>query len=172
MAQNEANAEQRARLTLRAWTTLFESLRSSCVTKAPLLSFELYEVCALDKRGVTGGYFDGPLAWRILLDRIEGDGERSEADKKFYSTALKWQETNRLTNGVSQQEYLKRAFAFDIFTKILSRQVFERHRKTVLNLTDNTTDDTTAEAILPEPTDVHVAGSRGGSVAQSVSCAA
>ena len=32
--------------------------------------------------------------------------------KKFYSTALKWQESNKLSNGASQQEYLKRAFAF------------------------------------------------------------
>jgi hypothetical protein len=87
ITQNEANVEQRARVTLRAWTTLFESLRSCCVSKASLLSFELYEVCALDRQGVSGGYFDGPLAWRILLERIEGDGERSEQDKKFYSTA-------------------------------------------------------------------------------------
>ena len=43
---NEANVEQRARVPLRAWTTLFESLRSCCVNKAPLLSFELYEICA------------------------------------------------------------------------------------------------------------------------------
>eukprot|EP00966_Prymnesium_polylepis_P299875 6930093-Prymnesium_polylepis.1 len=56
----------------------------------------------------------------------------------------------------------------DIFTKILSRQVFERHHKTVLNLTD----ETAAAAALPEHTDEHVACSRGGSVAQSVPCAA
>ena len=112
ITQNEANVEQRARVTLRAWTTLFESLRSCCVSKASLLSFELYEVCALDRQGVSGGYFDGPLAWRILLERIEGDGERSEQDKKFYSTALKWQDGNKLANGASQQEYQKRAFAF------------------------------------------------------------
>eukprot|EP00966_Prymnesium_polylepis_P037104 861251-Prymnesium_polylepis.1 len=54
ITQNEANVEQRARITLRAWTTLFESLRSCCVAKAPLLLFDLYEVCALDNRGVSG----------------------------------------------------------------------------------------------------------------------
>ena len=57
----------------------------------------------------------------------------------------------------------------DIFTKILSRQVFEKHRKTVLNLID---DSTVAAAVEPpEHSAEHVAGSRGGSVAQTVLCA-
>eukprot|EP00966_Prymnesium_polylepis_P296769 6856008-Prymnesium_polylepis.1 len=48
----------------------------------------------------------------------------------------------------------------DLFTKILSRQVFEKHRKTVLNLSD------TAPAACAQDGPVHsaehVAGSRGG----------
>jgi hypothetical protein len=58
--QNQQNIERRARLTLRAWTTLFEVLRSCCVTKAPLLAVELFEVCALSSAGIVGGWFDGP----------------------------------------------------------------------------------------------------------------
>eukprot|EP00966_Prymnesium_polylepis_P245889 5687944-Prymnesium_polylepis.1 len=64
-------------MTLRAWTTLFEALRSCCVAKAPLLALELFDVCALDRAGIEGGWFDGPRAWQILIERIEGDGERS-----------------------------------------------------------------------------------------------
>ena len=76
ITQNESNVEQRARVTLRAWTTLFESLRSCCVNKAPLLSFELYEICALDRQGISGGYlFDGP-AW---LDVSFSTGSRGMA---------------------------------------------------------------------------------------------
>ena len=112
IAQNKANVERRARMTLRAWTTLFEALRSCCVPKAPLLALELYEVCALDRAGIVGGWFDGPRAWNILLERIEGDGERSEYDKNFYTTALEWQKNNKLANGCTSDEYQKRAFAF------------------------------------------------------------
>ena len=55
----------------------------------------------------------------------------------------------------------------DIFTKILSRQVFEKHRKTILNSSDV---DPAACAQDGHSAD-HVAGSRGGSVAQLVPCA-
>ena len=55
----------------------------------------------------------------------------------------------------------------DIFTKILSRQVFEKHRKTILNQSDTSP----AACSLDGHSAEHVAGSRGGSVAQLVSCA-
>jgi hypothetical protein len=58
----------------------------------------------------------------------------------------------------------------DLFTKILSRQVFEKHRKTVLNQTDPTP---AAGGAAPTVLSTrHVAGSRGGSVPQSVLCGA
>ena len=50
LKQNQQNVERRARITLRAWTTLFEALRSCCVAKAPLLATELYEVCSTGPR--------------------------------------------------------------------------------------------------------------------------
>ena len=59
-ATNSSNHEKRKRITLRSWTTLFELLRSSCVANAPLLASDLYDLCALDKRGIPGGYFNGP----------------------------------------------------------------------------------------------------------------
>ena len=49
----------------------------------------------------------------------------------------------------------------DIFTKILSRQVFERHRRSVLNVTGGQAPAT----CIPSPVrDEIEAGSRGGSV--------
>ena len=83
-ATNSSNHGKRKHITLRLWTTLFEMLRSSCIANAPVLASELYDLCALDKRGIPGLYFDGPRAWRILMDRIDGDGERTVADKNFH----------------------------------------------------------------------------------------
>jgi hypothetical protein len=58
----------------------------------------------------------------------------------------------------------------DIFTKILSRQVFEKHRKTVLNLTDRRPRPQPPYPSTRMMSTWLVAG--GGSVAQSVPCAA
>ena len=58
----------------------------------------------------------------------------------------------------------------DLFTKILSRQVFEKHRKTVLNLAGPAP---AADGDAPAAhSTLHVADSRGGSVPQPVSCGA
>ena len=112
LAQNTSNAERRRRLTFRAWTRLFESIRSSCMPKAPLLAFELFDLCALDSRGVTGGYFDGPRAWQIVTRRIEGETERTESDKNFYLTALEMQKSHPLPDGCTSADFQKKAFAF------------------------------------------------------------
>ena len=60
----------------------------------------------------------------------------------------------------------------DIFTKILLRQTFEKHRKTVLNIMDDSDDGPTATALAHEHFTAQVAVSRGGSVALPVPCAA
>ena len=82
------------------------------MAKAPLLAFELYELCALEARGVPGGYFDGPHAWSIVTLRIEGEAERTESDKQFYLTALEMQKGNPLPDGCSAADFQKMAFAF------------------------------------------------------------
>ena len=110
--QNRANLQRIKRLTYRAWNLVFESLRSCCVKNAPLLAFELFQVCAVNSPHVPTGTFDGPRAWRILVARIHNDGERTSFDKNFYKAALAFQESYRLTNGSSASEYQRRAFAF------------------------------------------------------------
>ena len=95
--QNATNRERIKRLTYKAWNVAFESLRQACVKNAPLLAFELYQLCAISDPQVPLGTFDGPRAWRILDARIEGgDGERTEFDKDFYDTALKYHKGHRL----------------------------------------------------------------------------
>ena len=49
----------------------------------------------------------------------------------------------------------------DIFTKVLSRQTFEKHRKTVLNIMDDSDDGPTATALAHEHFTAQVAVSRG-----------
>ena len=51
--------------------------------------------------------------------------------------------------------------AADIFTKILPRQTFEKHRRTILNLSDPTPE--VPAAAIGIIRDTEVAGSRGGS---------
>eukprot|EP00966_Prymnesium_polylepis_P026485 611304-Prymnesium_polylepis.1 len=60
----------------------------------------------------------------------------------------------------------------DIFTKILSRQTFEKHRKTVLNIVDDSDDGPRATALADGHFTAQGAVSRGGSVALPVPCAA
>ena len=111
--ENQINAQRRMRIVLEEWTKLFEAIRSCCVARAPLLANDLFELCALATQGITGGHFDGPLAWRIVDHEInKASSERSEADKKFYQTALQLQMASPCPNGVSQDEFIRKAFAF------------------------------------------------------------
>ena len=56
----------------------------------------------------------------------------------------------------------------DIFTKILSRQVFEKHRRTILNSDCNMTPNAAPPTPAPADSDTSdVAGSRGGSVSDA-----
>ena len=111
--EHRANVERRKRAVFQAWTLLFDSLRSACERNAPMLAMELFELCDLRKRGIPGGYFDGPRAWAIIMDRIHGNGvERTKFDKNFYSTALELQRKNPLSDGCLAADYQKRAHAF------------------------------------------------------------
>ena len=115
-AQNRANAERRYTLTMEAWTKIYTLLKKSTETTAPVLSRELREMCDLAKvRKMTGGYFDGPRAWRMILRRLHE--KRSEADKDFYRQAERLQRASTLPDGCQAAEYSKRALAFLIHIK-------------------------------------------------------
>ena len=73
LAHNRSNAERRYDLRMTAWTSLYALLKASTEISAPVLSRELKELCDLAiTRGLPGGYFDGPRAWRLILHRLSG----------------------------------------------------------------------------------------------------
>ena len=111
IATNAANAEKRKQLTLAAWTELYTMVKLCTEKNAPVLSREMFNRCDLRKRGVDGGYFDGPLAWRMIRDKLSGR-QRTEADKDFYRKAESLQRAQRLPDGCTATEYSKKALAF------------------------------------------------------------
>ena len=71
----------------------------------------MWESCNLRALGVVRGHFDGPLAWRILLSRINAT-ERTKVDKLYYDKCLAVQKANRLSDGCPSDAFSKRAVAF------------------------------------------------------------
>ena len=88
-------------------------LKTSTERTAPVLSRELKDSCNLAvTAGVAGGYFDGPLAYKIVCKRTARDGKRTESDKDFYRLAERLQREKHLPDGCMATEYHKKALAF------------------------------------------------------------
>ena len=102
---------KRRRMLWEAWDELFQVLHACTKRTAPLLHTMMWESCNLRPLGVAGGHLDGPLAWRILLSRINAD-ERTKADKLYYDTRLAAQKLHRLPDSCAADAYSKRAIAF------------------------------------------------------------
>jgi len=111
--QNKRNSIRRWYITMGAWTELYNALACCCEFTAPTLFRELLDQCDLEKSHGPGlaGYFDGPLAWRIVLHWLEG-GQRTKSDKDYYRTADKLQRENMLRDGCSENAYNKKALAW------------------------------------------------------------
>jgi hypothetical protein len=108
---NTRNHLKRRRLLWEAWDQLFQILHASTKRLAPLLHTMMWESCNLRAMEVLGGHFDGPLAWRILLSRINAT-ERTKVDKLYYDSCLGIQKSNRLSDGCAADAFSKRAIAF------------------------------------------------------------
>ena len=55
------------------WATIYVGLKVCTETTAPMLSRELKELCDLSvTASLPGGSYDGPRAWRHVLDKIRG----------------------------------------------------------------------------------------------------
>ena len=103
---NEQNAAKRYGLIMDAWTEVYTILKTSTEVSAPVLSRELKECCDLSQtRKLAGGYYDGPRAWRLILERLEGGGKRTHADKEFYRQAERIQLASPLADGALATEY-------------------------------------------------------------------
>ena len=123
--QNTANAEKRYTITMEAWTELYTALKTCTEVTAPVLSRSLMELCDLFKtRNLPGGYFDGPRAWRIVVNHLEGD-KRTEMDKNFYRTAERLQRASHLPDGCTAAEYAKKALAFLVHIKPYLPQLYD-----------------------------------------------
>ena len=115
--QNMANAERRFSIMMAAWTKLYALYKCSTETTAPVLSRELFELCDLSvTHGLTGGYFDGPRAHRIVMQRLT-EGGRTEADKDYYRVAERLQRSSHLPDGCNAADYNRKALAFLVHIK-------------------------------------------------------
>ena len=111
-ATNNANARRRYTIQMDAWTALYAKLKASTARSAPLLSRRLQETCDLAKtHGIADGYFDGPRAWRIIKQELQG-GHKSEVNRAFYRKAEWLQRQTHLPDGAAADEYGKKALAF------------------------------------------------------------
>ena len=112
IAQNQSNEEKRSTLRFEAWTEVYSLFKTSTELTNPILSRSLLQSCDLDKiHGMHGGYFDGPLAYRMVVNELGGN-ERTEADKAFYRSAEHLQRTTQLPDGCTGAEYAKKALAY------------------------------------------------------------
>ena len=68
-------------------------------------------MCDLSSRGVVGGYFDGPRAYRIIMHKLEKT-IRTEQDKDFYRQAERLQRATHLPDGCPAADYHKKALSF------------------------------------------------------------
>ena len=133
-SQNDANVRARFDNTMEDWTTIYTGLKVCTETTAPMLSRELKELCDLSATaGLPGGNYDGPRAWRHVLDKIRG-GQRTATDKDFYRKAERTQRDHHLPDGCAAAAYAKKALAFLIHIKP--------------NLAQGYDDDETAEYLI------------------------
>ena len=114
--QNAANLEARFSIEMQARTAVYAALKKCTEKSAPVLSRTLFDRCDLTKQygldmGVDG-YYDGPLAYKIVLAHLNGD--RTEEDKDYYRTAERLQRASALPDGALASEYVKKAMAFII----------------------------------------------------------
>ena len=110
--QNTANAEKRWQITMETWTEIYTALKESTEITAPVLSKKMKDACDLSKTmGIVGGYYDGPLAFRMVLDKMHGS-TRTESDKDFYRTCEQAQRSHHLPDHCAASDYHKKALAF------------------------------------------------------------
>ena len=83
---NERNRLDRLRIIYAEWDTIYSALALAAKDNCPILARDLRRKCDLTSQGVLGGHFNGPLAWRMVLQHLFGQ-ERTRYDKAFYRNA-------------------------------------------------------------------------------------
>ena len=99
--ENGRNAERRFTIEMKVWTKHYELVHTSVSASTPMLAKEMHSLCDISQEhGTHGAYYDGPLAWRIVLAVFRAS-ERTKQDKKYYKAAEELQLKHRLSNGCS-----------------------------------------------------------------------
>ena len=113
---NEDFLDDKFTNTMTDWTRIYMSIAMCAKTSAPLFYQRIKLVCNLAERGaasIAGGYWDGPLAWKMLLVSLATDGQgRTASDKKYYRAAEAIQRANRLPDYCLADDYSRKAIAF------------------------------------------------------------
>lgn len=109
--QNAVNARRRYSIIMEGRTEIFSAFHMCAEETAPMFARELREACDYARYAVSGGYFDGTLAFRMAYQKLFA-GERTKADREFYRAAEQLQRSSRLPDGCSSEEFMKKAFAW------------------------------------------------------------
>ena len=110
--ENNENDERRYLWHMADMTSVYSAIAQSCEQSAPMFFAKIEKDCDLSIRGVEGGYFDGPLAWRMLIRHLSAGTGRTANDKDYYRTAEDVQRKFRLRDHCSANEYSRKAIAF------------------------------------------------------------
>ena len=110
----EQNDRQAREYTLDDWTKIATTIFASLADNAPLLRKTIRDqTCLLKLKGIGGGRYDGPLAYKLLRAAvIVPPHDRTEADKNLYKLADRFQVDHRLPDGCSGAEFEAKAYAF------------------------------------------------------------
>ena len=109
--KNHTNRRKRYEITMEQRTAVFASLYESAEKAAPMFARELREACDYSRSGVDGGYFDGPLAYRIVYAKLFKP-QRTQADEDFYDTAKTLQKKSALPDGCKASDFMSKAYAW------------------------------------------------------------
>ena len=96
-------------------TELYGFIAQACADTAPDLARKIREQCDYSALGISGGWYDGPRAYNMMILHINGDAGRTRADKQFYDHALELQQKSPLPDGCSAADYAAKAYAAIVY---------------------------------------------------------
>ena len=109
LRRNEVNAAKRLQLTVRERTIIYGKVLAWC-DDAIELRRRMMTLC---KNHLTADGFDGPRAYKMLMEHLDGNVEdRSKHDSKMYTLAFEMQQKSELPNGCSATQFTDKAYAW------------------------------------------------------------
>ena len=107
--KNDENAAKRLQITVQERTVIYGKVLAWC-SDAIELRRRMMTLC---KNHLTTDGFDGPRAYKMLMEHLDGNVEdRSKHDSKLYTTAFEMQQKSELPNGCSATQFTTKAYAW------------------------------------------------------------